>query len=82
MKRVYTVLGTIFLIIGFIGLLLPIMPTVPFLFVAYICFAKSNGRFYHWFRNTEVFKKYEPKIKCIEEKIPFLNRNTVKPYRA
>ena len=61
MKRVYTVLGTIFLIIGFIGLLLPIMPTVPFLFVAYICFAKSNGRFYHWFRNTEVFKKYEIK---------------------
>ena len=82
MKRVYTVLGTIFLIIGFIGLLLPIMPTVPFLFVAYICFAKSNGRFYHWFRNTEVFKKYEPKIKHIVEKIPFLIRNTVKPYRA
>ena len=82
MGKFYTALGTIFLVIGFIGLLLPVMPTVPFLFVAYICFAKSNGRFYHWFRNTEMFKRYEPKINSIEGKIPFLNKNAVKAFRT
>ena len=78
MKSIYTFLGVLFLIIGFIGLLLPVMPTVPFLFVSYFCFAKSNGRFYRWFTGTNIFKKYEPLIVNVESKIPFFKTKTAK----
>ena len=36
------IFGLIFLALGIIGVLLPIMPTVPFLLVAAFCFARSR----------------------------------------
>ncbi len=44
--RVYLVLGHIALFVGFIGLLIPVMPTSPFVILAASCYAKSSRRFY------------------------------------
>ena len=41
MKKLYVVLGFVFLIIGLIGLLLPVMPTIPFLIVSSAYFSIS-----------------------------------------
>lgn len=41
MKIVYIVLGFIAMIIGSIGIVLPVLPTTPFLLVAAVCFAKE-----------------------------------------
>jgi uncharacterized membrane protein YbaN (DUF454 family) len=70
MKYIFVFLGFFFMILGIIGLLLPIMPTVPFLFVAYACFRKGSKRFNDWYINTKIHKYY---IKSIEKvkKIPF-----------
>lgn len=46
--RALTVLGWVFVILGLIGVILPLMPTTPFLLVALMCFSRGSPRFYHW----------------------------------
>lgn len=43
--------GWISLVLGLIGILLPVMPTTPFLLLAAACFLRSSPRFYHWLVN-------------------------------
>ncbi|MBU5612816.1 YbaN family protein [Geomonas azotofigens] len=40
--------GVCALAAGMVGLFLPIVPTVPFLLVAVICFSRSSVRFHTW----------------------------------
>ena len=58
METVLVVLGFISLILGIIGTLLPVVPTIPFLFVAYICFSKGSPRFRRWYYHSVFHKKY------------------------
>ncbi|WCR55611.1 YbaN family protein [Bartonella clarridgeiae] len=51
----YSILGWAMIVLGFIGVVLPIMPTVPFLLVASWCFARSSPRFHHWLHNHRIF---------------------------
>jgi len=48
-------LGTLFVIIGIIGIFLPILPTTPFMLLAAACYAKSSSRFYNWIMNNRIF---------------------------
>jgi uncharacterized protein len=48
MRRVYLVLGLIFIAIGFVGAFLPLLPTTPFLILAATCFARSSPRLENW----------------------------------
>ena len=41
-RRLYFAIGILFVALGAIGVVLPIMPTVPFLIVAAFCFSRSN----------------------------------------
>lgn len=60
--RLYNVLfiifGFIFMAIGLIGVVVPVLPTTPFLIVASIFFAKGSDRYNSWFKNTKVYKNY------------------------
>lgn len=49
------VLGTLFVIIGIVGVFLPLLPTTPFMLLAAACYAKSSSRFYNWIMNNKVF---------------------------
>ncbi|WP_019220854.1 YbaN family protein [Bartonella senegalensis] len=60
-----SIVGWVMIILGVIGIVLPIMPTVPFLLIASWCFARSSPRFHHWLNNHRVFG---PPIKQWEEK--------------
>ena len=58
MKIVYVVLGFVAMIIGSIGIVLPVLPTTPFLLVAAICFAKGSKKLDFWFKKTKLYKNH------------------------
>ena len=58
MKLVYLVLGILSTALGAVGVVLPILPTTPFLLVAAFCFAKSSRRMHNWFIGTKLYEKH------------------------
>jgi uncharacterized membrane protein YbaN (DUF454 family) len=50
--------GMLCVVLGVLGLFVPVLPTTPFLLLAAICYARSSERFYHWFLNNQWFGEY------------------------
>ncbi|MGX1097111.1 YbaN family protein [Amorphus sp. MBR-141] len=48
MRLVYLILGWLFVALAFAGVVLPVLPTTPFLIVAVGCFARSSPRLEAW----------------------------------
>ena len=53
----YIMIGCISLGLGIIGVILPILPTVPFVLLAAFCFAKSSEKLEDWFKNTKLYRE-------------------------
>lgn len=51
-------LGLIALALGTLGIVLPILPTVPFYMATVFCFAKGSPRLHRWFIGTNLYKKH------------------------
>ena len=49
--------GTIFLVLAVIGVILPLVPTTPFLLLAAACYARSSKRFSNWLLGNRIFGK-------------------------
>ena len=47
--------GLLFVCLGLIGVVLPIVPTTPFLLVAAALFFRSSQRLHHWLINNSIF---------------------------
>ena len=58
MKIVYLALAFLFLAIGAVGVVLPVLPTTPFLLVAGACFARGSERFHRWFLGSRLYQKH------------------------
>ena len=50
--------GTLCVVLGVLGIFVPILPTTPLLLLAAVCYARSSERFYHWLLNNRWFGDY------------------------
>lgn len=50
--------GTLCVVLGALGLFLPVLPTTPFLLLAAISYARSSKRFYHWLTTSRWYGEY------------------------
>ena len=57
-KLIYIIVGLVCLVLGCIGIVLPILPTVPFFLATVFCFSKSSTRLHNWFIQTGLYKKH------------------------
>jgi len=46
-RRLFVVVGTIALVLGIIGIIIPVLPTTPFLLLAAICYLRGSQRLYN-----------------------------------
>lgn len=64
LKLFYNIIGTVSLFFGFIGVILPIIPTTPFVLLSAACYYKGSERLHGWLSRNEVFG---PMIRDYEE---------------
>ena len=55
---IFIILGTISLILGIIGIFIPLLPTTPFLLLTAYLYAKSSQKLYNWLISNKYFGKY------------------------
>ena len=48
LRVILIIAGTVSLSLGIVGIVLPVLPTTPFLLLAAVCYARSSQRFYNW----------------------------------
>jgi uncharacterized protein len=54
-RYLYLTAGLLFLGVAYLGAVLPVLPTTPWLLLASYCFARSSPRLQRWVRNTPYF---------------------------
>ena len=57
-RLIWTALGLVALVLGMVGIVIPILPTVPFFLGALFCFAKGSQRLHDWFVGTNMYHKH------------------------
>ena len=57
-KLLYILIGFISMGIGIIGIIVPVLPTTPFLILSSFCFVRGSEKFDAWFRETKIYKDY------------------------
>ena len=58
MRPIYFLVGLVSLGLGVVGILLPILPTTPFLLLSIACFSRSSKRFENWLYHTKMYQTY------------------------
>lgn len=57
-KVLYVIFGFVFLGLGILGIILPLLPTTPFLLLASGCFVRGSEKFEAWFKGTKIYKDH------------------------
>lgn len=65
MRYVFLIFGALALLLGIIGIFLPVLPTTPFVLLAAACWAKASPRFHNWLYHHRFFG---PMVQSWEQK--------------
>ena len=57
-KSLYVVLGTFFMVLGLVGVIMPLLPTTPMLLLTVYFYSKGSKCFHNWFTSTWLYKRY------------------------
>lgn len=57
-KKLYICTGVVFVVLGFLGVFLPLLPTTPFLLVALFCFSRSSDQAKQWLTGNKLLGPY------------------------
>lgn len=57
-NAIFCALGFIFTALAFLGVILPLLPTTPFLLLAVFFFARSSERWHNYLLNHQIFGQY------------------------
>ncbi|CAB0920335.1 hypothetical protein FRC0418_02252 [Corynebacterium diphtheriae] len=57
-KPLLLAIGCVSVTLGVAGVILPLVPTTPFLLLAGVCFAKSSDRFHTWLMEHRILGPY------------------------
>ena len=55
---IFLIIGCLSLALGCVGIVLPILPTVPFFLLTVFCFANSSQKLHDWCIGTQMYKKH------------------------
>ena len=55
-RLIFLILGCLCLGLGRVGIVLPILPTVPFFLATVFCFTNSSEKLHNWFQGTKLYK--------------------------
>jgi uncharacterized membrane protein YbaN (DUF454 family) len=55
LRVLFAALGCFFVVVGIVGIFVPLLPTTPFLLLASACFARSSARLHNWLRTHRTF---------------------------
>lgn len=58
MKLLLNIIGFLAVLLGIIGIFLPLLPTTPFLLLAAACFARGSDRMHRWLMEHRMFGSY------------------------
>lgn len=64
-RLLYIIAGTLSLIIGIVGIVLPVLPTTPFLLLSAACYYRGSEKLHSWLIQSKLFG---PTIRDFEEK--------------
>ncbi|NLC35527.1 MAG: DUF454 domain-containing protein [Alcaligenaceae bacterium] len=57
-KTLYNIVGTVALLLGIVGIFLPLLPTTPFLLLASACYMRGSHRMHQWLMNQRHLGPY------------------------
>ncbi len=57
-RKLLLIAGTLSTAVGIIGIVVPILPTTPFLLLAAACYIRSSQKFYNWLLNNRILGAY------------------------
>ena len=57
-RALLLVAGSVFLVLGMVGIAVPVLPTTPFLILAAVCYGRSSLRCYRWLTTNRVFGRH------------------------
>ena len=57
-KAVWVIAGSVFVVLGAFGVILPGLPTTPFLILAAACYIRSSQKLYDWLIANKTFGPY------------------------
>jgi uncharacterized membrane protein YbaN (DUF454 family) len=62
-RLLFTILGTLFLLVGILGIILPLLPATPFLLLASACYVRGSQTLHRWLMSHKYLGTYITTIK-------------------